>query len=168
MSSNQTISTLGITVACDLVSSRITVSREFEATPHVIWEAWTEARRLEKWWAPKPFKAVTKDFDFRVGGHWNYLMAGPNDETHWAAMHFTRIDTLHSFESTSYLTDDTGMVRSDLPVTFWHVQFTKSAVGTLLDVTVTGAEPRALEKLLEMGFEDGFRQSLENLDNLLE
>lgn len=149
----------------DVVSS-INITRRIDATPHVVWEAWTDARILEKWWAPKPYKAETRDFDFRPGGHWYYAMAG-KDETHWAAMNYGNIDAPRSFEATSYFINESSLRRTDLPETIWRVEFRESGAGTLLDVTVTGSEPGALEKLLEMGFEEGFKTALDNLDRHL-
>ena len=152
-------------VTLDVVSS-INITRRFDVTPHVLWEAWTDARSLEKWWAPKPYKAETRDFDFRPDGHWYYAMTG-KDEMHWAAMHYRNVEVLRSFDATSYFINDSGLKRTDMPETVWHVEFKEYGASTMLDVTVTGSEPGALEKLLEMGFEEGFKAALDNLEKYL-
>ena len=44
----------------DLANKKLFVIREFEGTPEQVWEAWTESELLDKWWAPKPWKAKQK------------------------------------------------------------------------------------------------------------
>src|SRR5690606_36527914 len=61
----------------DKDSLTVTVKRSFDAPVDLVWSAWTEANLLAQWWAPKPWKAVTKDMDFREGGRWLYAMTSP-------------------------------------------------------------------------------------------
>ncbi len=56
------------------------VTRIFDAPVNKVWHAWTDSAELDKWWAPKPWKAVTKQFNFSEGGHWLYAMQGPDGE----------------------------------------------------------------------------------------
>ena len=44
------------------------ISREFNAGLELVWEAWTTAELLDKWWGPKPFVTKTKVMNFEVGG----------------------------------------------------------------------------------------------------
>ncbi|MBL7949115.1 MAG: SRPBCC domain-containing protein, partial [Bacteroidia bacterium] len=54
----------------DLANRKLIIHRTFLGPIDLVWRAWTEKDLLEQWWAPKPFKAVTKSYDFREGGHW--------------------------------------------------------------------------------------------------
>jgi uncharacterized protein YndB with AHSA1/START domain len=53
-------------------SKTIVVNREFAAPLSLVWDAWTKAELLDKWWAPKPYRTETKSLDFREGGMWLY------------------------------------------------------------------------------------------------
>ena len=52
----------------DKENNRIYVSREFNASLALLWDAWTQPEILDLWWAPKPYQNKTKSMDFREGG----------------------------------------------------------------------------------------------------
>jgi len=54
----------------DLTNRKLNVTRAFSAPVEKVWRAWTEAEQLDKWWAPRPWKAITKTMDFTPGGFW--------------------------------------------------------------------------------------------------
>jgi uncharacterized protein YndB with AHSA1/START domain len=152
----------------DLANNKITVKRQFEAAPQKVWDAWTNSEILDQWWAPKPWKAETKKLDFKVGGTWLYAMVGPNSEKHWAQVEYTQIDSPRSFDGIDYFTDENGVKTSEMPEINWHVEFVEVESGTELVVNLTAAKQGALEKLIEMGFEQGFKSGLDNLEEYLE
>lgn len=65
----------------DLANEKVTISRHFDVQPQRVWDAWTKSEILDRWWAPKPWKAETREFNFRVGGSWHYAMVGPERYT---------------------------------------------------------------------------------------
>src|SRR5688572_274545 len=107
----------------DLPNKKITISRMFDASPDVVWLAWTESDLLEQWWAPQPWKAETKSHDFRIGGHWLYAMVGPNGEKHWARLDYTAINAPHNFDSKDSFCDENGILNIDLPQMQWKNEF---------------------------------------------
>ncbi len=64
------------TISKDAANKKLIVVREFDAPLEQVWKAWTDKDILDKWWAPKPWKAKTKSMDFREGGAWLYSMGG--------------------------------------------------------------------------------------------
>ena len=159
---NQTI------LSKDIDNKKITVLREFAAPVEEVWAAWTDASLLDQWWAPKPWKAITKSMDFREGGHWLYYMSGPNGEQIWNRIDFTTIDPQKSFIAESCFCDEAGKNNFTLPGMHWKNLFHKTGEGTKVEVEITFAKTADLEKIIEMGFEAGFKAGLENLDELLE
>ena len=83
------------TVSAD--KKTLIVQRLFDAPVSKVWEAWTTQDLLEQWWAPKPWKAQTKSFIFREGGHWHYAMVGPEGEKHWGMNKYEEIDAQNMF-----------------------------------------------------------------------
>ena len=55
-----------------VVSRRIGVPRE------VVFEAFTSAERLARWWGPDGFRTTTSRFELRPGGKWIFVMHGPD------------------------------------------------------------------------------------------
>ncbi|WP_295654033.1 SRPBCC domain-containing protein [uncultured Mucilaginibacter sp.] len=152
----------------DTANRKVNVTRDFEAPIEKVWKAWTDPVLLDKWWAPKPWKAVTKTMDFRPGGLWLYYMAGPEGEKFWSRADFKEIEPGVSFSHDCRFCDENGIADSSSPLMRWHVIFKATANGTLVDVTLTFDNDADFEKLIQMGFEGGFTMGLNNLDELLE
>lgn len=162
------ITTTEVKVEKDLANKKITVTKHFNARPEVVWQAWTKKEILDQWWAPKPWRAETRKFEFKNGGTWQYDMVGPENERHHAKVEFSNIHAPKSYEGTDSFTDVKGNVNTELPLTHWKNEFRSSGGGTDVKVTITTKEASALEKLLEMGFEEGFKMGLGNLEEYFE
>ncbi len=151
----------------DIANKKITVIRYFDAPVDKVWRAWTEKDLLEKWWAPKPWKAVSKTMDFREGGSWLYAMEGPEGERHWAKVDYKTIDKPRSFTCEDFFTDENGKRNTEMPHMYWKCEFMAEESRTKVTVTITADNSSDLEKIMEMGFEEGFTSALGNLDSLL-
>jgi PhnB protein len=151
----------------DLANKKMTITRHFDAEVALVWLTWTEQELLDQWWAPKPWRAETKSFDFREGGQWLYSMVGPNNERHWSAAIFGKIEFEKSFDATDFFCDEDGTKNSEVQETYWHNEFHPTATGTKVVVVITATEESGLNKMLEMGFEEGFTMALGNLDQYL-
>ncbi|MCD6066961.1 MAG: activator of Hsp90 ATPase 1 family protein [Bacteroidetes bacterium] len=151
----------------DKENKTINVTREFNAPVSDVWNAWTTAAVLEKWWAPKPWKAETKTMDFREGGAWAYAMVGPNGEKHWAGFEFVRIDKDKTIEGRDFFTDAQGTKSKELPNMHWVTQFISTDKGTKLEIKLTFESVKDLETIVEMGFKEGFAMAHNNLDEVL-
>ena len=151
----------------DIANKKLFVSREFSAPVDKVWAAWTESDLLDKWWAPKPWKAVTNIFSFTHGGTWLYYMAGPEGEKHWSRFDFKTITPKQSFSQTSKFCDEDGNTPDDYAGMLWYIKFFLVEGGTRVDVDLHCEDAALLEKLLAMGFEGGFKMGLGNLDELL-
>jgi len=151
-------------VVKDLPNKRISVTRYFDATPDLVWTSWTDSKILDLWWAPKPWKAETKKMDFREGGHWLYAMVGPNNERHWARMDYRSINKPKGFAASDLFCDENGVVNKTMPATDWTVGFHATPTGTKVVIDITSDSSIAIQKMLEMGFEEGFLSALTNLE----
>jgi len=56
------------------MEKEIIIVRTFDAPVTLVWEAWTKAENVSKWWGPKGFNTKVKKLDFRPGGQWEYVM----------------------------------------------------------------------------------------------
>src|SRR3979490_612732 len=57
---------------------QIVISRVIDAPRELVFEAFTEAQHLSRWWGPDGFTTTTRAFEFRVGGEWDFVMHGPD------------------------------------------------------------------------------------------
>ena len=151
----------------DLANNTLHVTREFAAPADKVWKAWTESELLDKWWAPKPWKAETKTMDFREGGNWLYSMVSPEGERHWSNVDFTAIKPIDSFSTACRFCDENGVVNKSTPAMYWAIAFITTGTGSKVEVELTFDNTEGFEKIIQMGFEGGFSMGLNNLDELL-
>ena len=155
-------------VTKDTANKKLVVVREFDAPVETVWQAWTESDILDKWWAPKPWKAETKKMDFREGGTWLYCMVGPEGPGPWCRADFNTINKHKSFTAVDTFCDEEGNITPDFPAMYWKNVFSKTDTGTRVVVEISFNKEADIQKILEMGFEEGFTSALGNLDELLE
>ncbi len=151
----------------DKARRTIHVTREFNADVGLVWKAWTTAELLDQWWAPSPWRAETKVMDFRKGGMWLYAMVGPGGEKHWSRNDYTDIVREKSFSSLDSFSDENGTINHAMPQTDWTKEFSEADGRTTVEVNCRLKSLEDLEKLIEMGFQEGFTQGLNQLEELL-
>lgn len=151
----------------DKQNKQIHVERTFRAPIDLVWAAWTEAEILDQWWGPKPWKAETKYMDFREGGYWLYAMVGPNGEKHWSRADYLKIIPEKFFSAMDGFCNEEGILNPNLPRNKWENNFTEDGNHTTVTVRLTFDTPDDLEKILAMGFQEGFTAGLENLDQYI-
>lgn len=151
----------------DAANKKIKVVREFDAPVELVWKAWTEKELLDQWWAPKPWKANTQSLDLRAGGTWRYYMEGPDGSRHYCRADYETIVPNKSYSGLDAFCDEKGTINTDFPRMHWLVQFHQSGNGTKVEVEITFPSEADMEKIIEMGFQEGFAAAHTNLDELL-
>ena len=56
----------------------IVLSREFNASRELVWEALTNPKHVVNWWGPRGFSTTIETMDVRPGGIWQHVMSGPD------------------------------------------------------------------------------------------
>jgi uncharacterized protein YndB with AHSA1/START domain len=152
----------------DKVTNTIHITREFAADLDLVWDAFTKAEILDQWVAPKPWRAQTKEMNFRVGGRWLYAMISPENASHWSLVDFIKIQPKSIFSSKNSFCDENGYANNPAftssltETTFWA-----EAESTTVQIIKQMANLAQLEKFVAMGFKEGMSVSLKNLDDLL-
>lgn len=67
-------------------------SRTFDAPRELVFAAWSSAEHLAQWWGPNGFTLTTSQFDFRVGGVWEFVMHGPDGRNYNNRIVYTAIE----------------------------------------------------------------------------
>jgi uncharacterized protein YndB with AHSA1/START domain len=155
-------------ISKDVQNKKLRVVREFDAPVADVWRAWTESDLLNSWWAPKPWKAKTKTMNFREGGFWLYCMEGPDGTQHWARADYEKITPGKSFMFVDSFCDEEGNKIDTAPSMHWKNDFIPTSTGTRVEVELTFANEADMEKIIEMGFKEGFTAALGNLDEMLD
>lgn len=69
----------------------IEISRLFAAPRETVFEAWSHADHIKRWFSPAGCSVPEAEVDFRVGGVFAYCMRMPWGEAHWVRGHFEEI-----------------------------------------------------------------------------
>ncbi|HEX7848063.1 MAG TPA: SRPBCC domain-containing protein [Chitinophagaceae bacterium] len=151
----------------DVSGKKLHVVREFDAPVEHVWNAWTQSALLDQWWAPKPWKAKTKSMDFREGGTWLYAMVGPDGTETWCKAEYKTIAPQKNYTYIDAFCDENGVMTGEFPRMNWLCTFSGTDSGTKVEIDVAFDSTADLEKIVEMGFKEGFTAAHGNLDELL-
>ncbi len=149
----------------DKAAKTVFITREFDADLPLVWDAFTTAEMLDQWVAPKPFIAKTKFMDFKVGGRRFYAMVSPEGNERWAIQKYTSISPKTNFKMFNTFADKDE--NPELPGSDWDYTFSEQNGKTKVSITIYNESLARLEKMIEMGFTEGFKMSMNNLENLL-
>lgn len=147
-------------------NNTVNIKREFNADRELVWEAWTNSEILDQWWAPKPFQSKTKYMDFKVGGRRFYAMVSPEgEEKGWQIQDYTAISPKTNFKFLSAFADKDETPH--LPGSNWDLNFSELNGTTTVQISIYNESRERMEKMIEMGFKEGFTMTLNELDTLL-
>lgn len=152
----------------DNAAKKVHIEREFNAPVEKVWKAWTDPEILDKWWAPKPAKAVTKIMDFRVGGMWQFAMVTPEGQKHWLQAEFTAIENGKLISTKALLFDGEGNTVAGGPNWYRDTRFSSiEGNRTKVDIMITYEDEAAFERMASGFFKEGTAIGYNQLDELL-
>jgi uncharacterized protein YndB with AHSA1/START domain len=149
----------------DKASKTVFVTKEFAAELSLVWDAFTKPEILDQWVAPKPWVSKTKFMDFKVGGRRFYAMVSPEGQERWLIQKYTSISPKTNFKMFNAFADKDE--NPELPGSDWDYTFSEQDGKTKVSITIYNESLARMEKMIEMGFTEGFKISMNNLENLL-
>jgi uncharacterized protein YndB with AHSA1/START domain len=141
------------------------ITREFDADLSLVWDAFTKQEILDQWWAPKPWASKTKFMNFEVGGRRFYAMVSPEGQEHWSIQKYTSISPKTNFKFLNAFADENE--NPQLPGSEWDLTFSEQNRTTKVSVTIYNESLERMEKMIEMGFKEGFTMTMKSLESLL-
>lgn len=154
----------------DKAAKTVYITREFAADISLVWDAFTKPEILDQWWAPKPWTSKTKYMNFKEGGRRFYAMVSPEGHESWQIQDYTSISPKTNFKYFSVFADKDE--NPHLPGSNWDLNFYEqnSPDGsriTKVSITIYNESLERMEKMIEMGFKEGFTMTLNELSDLL-
>ncbi|MHB8233678.1 MAG: SRPBCC family protein [Solirubrobacteraceae bacterium] len=157
-----------IDVNKDLDNLTMTITAEFDADAERVWELWSDPRQLERWWGPPSFPATFVEHDLTPGGRAAYFMTGPEGQKHHGWWQIEEIDPPKRLRIMDGFADDEGNPneetsgRSSATVTI-----TEADGLTTMSIESKFASREAMERMLEMGMEQGMVEAVGQIDGLV-
>jgi uncharacterized protein YndB with AHSA1/START domain len=149
----------------DKAAKTVFITREFDAELSLVWDAFTKQELLDQWVAPKPWTSRTKHMNFEVGGRRFYAMVSPEGQERWAIQKYTSITPKTNFKMFNAFADKDE--NPELPGSDWDYNFTDQGETTKVSITIYNESLARMEKMIEMGFKEGYAVSMKNLEELL-
>lgn len=149
----------------DKAAKTVFITREFDANLSLVWDAFTKAELLDQWVAPKPWVSKTKYMDFKVGGRRFYAMVSPEGHERWAIQKYTSITPKTNFKMHNAFADKDE--NPELPGSDWDYTFSEQNGITKVSIIIKNESLARMEKMIEMGFVEGFKMTIDNLEKLL-
>ena len=103
--------------------------------------------------------------NFEVGGRRFYAMVSPEGQEHWSIQEFTSITPTTNFKMSNAFADKDE--NPELPGSDWDLNFSEQNGTTKVSITIYNESLARLEKMIEMGFKEGFTMTMKNLEDLL-
>ena len=148
----------------DKPNKLVLITREFDASLELVWNAFTQKEYLDQWGAPDPFIARTRYMDFREGGKRFYAMVGPDGNERWALQTYLSITPLSHFKMFNVFADKDE--NPDAHGSEWDFYFSEENGITTVRIHIYNESFERMESLME-GFKAGYTMTLEKLQNLL-
>ncbi len=151
----------------DESTNSVLITREFDAELSLVWDAFTKQEMLDQWWAPKPLVSKTKVMNFEAGGRRFYAMVWPEGQEYWGVEKYTLINPKTSIKYLASFTDKNENINAELPTSEWELNFSEQNGITKVSISVYFESLEELQKMIEMGFKEGFTMTINELENLL-
>jgi uncharacterized protein YndB with AHSA1/START domain len=149
----------------DKPTKTVFITREFAAELPLVWDAFTTPEILDQWVAPKPWLSKTKYMNFEVGGRRFYAMVSPEGQERWAIQEYISITPKTNFKMYNAFADKDE--NRELPGSEWEYNFSEQNGITTVSIIIKNESLARMEKMIEMGFVQGFKMSIDNLEKLL-
>jgi len=149
----------------DKETKTVSITKEFEASRDLVWDAYTKPELLDQWWAPKPLTSRTKEMDFKVGGKRFYAMVTPEGQERWVLQQYKSITPKSNFTLFNAFADENENL--ELPGSDWDLSFSEQDGTTKVSISIYNESLERLERMIEFGFREGTEAQLKNLEDLL-
>jgi uncharacterized protein YndB with AHSA1/START domain len=145
----------------------LAITAEFTAPPSRVWQLWEDAQQLSRWWGPPTWPATFTRHDFTVDGRSHYFMTGPEGEHAYGAWEVTSLEPPHRLVFTDAFADEHGAFLDDPPPMRIEVDIDEAENGSRMTVTTHFDTVEQLQRIADMGMEEGMVQALGQIDDLL-
>lgn len=144
-----------------------TIVAEFDASVDRVWQIWEDPRKLERWWGPPTWPATFEQYEFSEGGKAHYYMTGPDGDKARGWWRITKIEAPNRLAFDDGFADDNWDPVDNLGVT--KAVVTLEDIGGRTRMTTTSKFDSAdqMQKMIEMGMEEGMGLAMGQIDALL-
>lgn len=142
----------------------VVMRRVFDAPRSRVFEAWTRAEHLCRWFGPKGFAITDCESDARPGGVFRMCMRSPRGEAYWVRGEYREVIAPERLVIACTLDDEHGFARLEETI---DVVFEQSGSRTRLLLNSTARGVGAVAARMLSGMQKGWAQTVDRLSVLL-
>ena len=151
----------------DLDALTMTIVADFPVPVSRLWNAYADPRQIEKFWGPPEYPATFTRHDVAPGGRSDYFMTGPDGSSHGGYWEFLDVVEGESFTVRDGFSNDDGTPNTDMPSMEMAFAFEGTSQGSRLVTVTSFGSLEQLEQLIAMGMEEGTREAMGQIDDVL-
>ncbi|MEA5118820.1 MAG: SRPBCC domain-containing protein [Propionicimonas sp.] len=151
----------------DLDTRSLIITAHFAAPVQRVWRIYADPRQLERIWGPPTYPATVTRHSLTPGGLVHYFMTGPDGERFYGGWRVLTVDEPTSFTIEDFFADENFNPAPGMPVSHGRFAFAPDGDGTVATYTTSYETAEALQQVLDMGMEEGSRESINQIDALL-
>lgn len=158
------MSTTKNTTSMELVSDReVVIARTFNGRASTVYEAWTNAELVARWWAPKSLgvSVVSCEADVRVGGKYRYVLENRDGSEIAFSGEYTELTPYSRIVYTQVFEGYPG------PAMTITITLEEHGGKTRLVAHEVYPSAEARDAALGSGMEHGMRETMDQLDELV-
>ena len=139
----------------------LTIERTFNAPIQLVWDAWTKADHIVKWWGPKGMETRIEEHSLKVGGDWKFIMKMPDGRDFIAEGQYQEIHAPNKLVTTANFRPMTEGVVLEV---FLEADGEK----TIFKFNVVHPTEEYCKQQEAMGFYNGWASTFDRLQEMIE
>lgn len=143
------------------------MERFFMAPRELVFKMYTESEHIAKWWGPNGWTTTNYQMDVKPGGVWHYCMRSEDGTEAWGKAIYQEVKVPEKLVYLDMFSDENGNDAEGMPVIKITMEFVEEANGTKIISSSLFETPEELQKVVDMGVEQGMNESYDRLETYL-
>jgi uncharacterized protein YndB with AHSA1/START domain len=148
----------------------LTITRTFNAPPRIVFDAWTNADLVKRWWAPVSLgvSIVSCEADVRVGGRYRYVLKPAKSDAIAFSGTYREVTPHSRLVYTSFFEPALVAPEDESEAAVVTVTFEADGAKTRLVARELYPSKEVLDGAIATGMEVGLRETMDLLGELVE
>jgi uncharacterized protein YndB with AHSA1/START domain len=142
----------------------VKLTRVFNAPRERVFECWTRAEHLTRWFGPKGFTIHSCETDARPGGTFKLCLRAPDGKDYWVRGEFREVAAPAHLVIRCTADDDKGVARLEETI---DVTFSEERGRTTVSLHATARGPSDEAARMLKGMDQGWAQTIDRLNQHL-